>query len=104
MEVVEGNVVDVLRRQAEAPQLRLERLELAGREIAEPRTNRLDEAGKEGRCLGGLDVGRVEEEVLQRAAREKLHEHAAVGQQQQRRGRERGRPEGVAGGVGERRE
>ena len=101
VEVIERDVVDVFGRDAEAEQLRFERLEGARGEIGEARSHRLDEAREERRGLRGLDVGRVEEQVREPPFAQELHEQAAVRQHHERRGREGGGPERVARGVGE---
>ena len=104
MEVIERDVVDVLRLDAMARELGLERLEARGHEVAQALAELLDHPREEGRGAGAVDVGRVEEEVLELSLLEELHEHAPVRQHHERRRRERGRPERVTCRVGERRQ
>ncbi len=95
MEVVEGDVVDVRRRDPERCELLLEGREALCDEVAQARSDLRDHAGEEGRRACRVDVGRVEEERLHLAALEELNEHAAMRERHEGGRREGSAPERV---------
>jgi hypothetical protein len=98
--VVVRHVIDVLRLDAEGAQLHGQRVELARDGALQARGHARGEAREVGRRPSARHVGRVEEQRLERAALEELHDQAPVHEEDVRRRRERRGEERVLRGVG----
>ena len=65
----------------------LERIEAPGHELGDALADLLDEPRAKNGLARAVDVGRVEEQVLQLALLEELHQRAAMGHGHERRQR-----------------